>query len=1735
MSGNIESRIDELLSKDFTKTSTDEILNIISGGADLNIPYEDLQSEEGFSKELEKSQKEVDAVIESLKPKPLPLSIEEIEKLSCNYEGDSLYSVILLESLKREDPKSYEKLVSSKEYKENKTISEIDLGVKLTNNKDLGFSKKIPSDGILKYLRKNNPAFLEKTNEKIFDNLDPLLLGKPSNSGSRKKRDLKILGFQMPLEFIMNKQEIVHVKIGGDDINLDGALEKINGILKKQNKNSNPCSFKDLKEDSPDSDTSGESDSDKSGESTDDITRSVRIEDFDSNFYPDGDDPIIDDDCLQGFPEDPITGDQILTKEGFEDSLDDFCDPPNYNFNEPTDQNPTDQNPNDQNPNDPIPPSVNPDDIDACVASALEKSKELEDDIKKLARWQMIERNLEEILYHYEAIYEYQKSLHDNWLARIPKNSGGDPTNLQIGITILTYRDQIEEYNKELISQKQTYESDKSIFLKNNSIFTKNLFLFNVYQTELSEDELTILFNEKIQANLSPITYNEETKTWPVSDGVIKFKENVENIRSIIIQKNFILITENKIKETQSLLDASVSTLAQKTNTSVSLKDIEKSFIPGNTSATDIYGQGDTSLEKNERVFKSPLSLLISLESYPYDSYGYDFLKALEEFSVRYKTNFNRNLGELQFELSLSTDYGSPLPFKKIKKTSKITFKGGSTDPLSENNEPDEQKIKIGNEHSNNGGLISSYFPEYLNSYQFLKIKNIKTGQSDVAKFYDFIEKIIKTNNSKESIINDIVKDRGILYGNLIEKSASNWLFFNATERGDNDARDPSKTRPSSFTDDGEPTPVFTDFYSNFKTKWNAKYLENKNLYINPALEDLKKKARKAAEGLSKTLPASDAIGIRIVENYLDVKKKYEQIKEIMLFSSQKISSLNDSVSPESVTKRFSDIKCAGADSVPDKNDKENCPPVCCGKAGSDFDTDNYLLSSPPSSDCPTIFQRCWWKQFCKDVTKVGLLPYPNGLPPIESTSFFLGGGPSVRLGLKYWPVGYLPPAFIPIPFPNPIDGNPYIRIPLPMIWTVVPPILIPLPFNLGMIVIFIPFIGGFMPTPLVYVKEFITGSSFFLTGLRGPRFIPRKSDPKINDPLEKIKQAISFGIPDKLIPLPGFGLDNIDSQSRVLSDIKANINKIFDSVPPPGNVQELRDLQEKERNLKRIIQEKERDYKSKSALIDSPNPDISTETEELKNIVPQRKEVIKKLIKEYLTTGIPEPKSIYFPKDKDKLKIDIPGVTKSLRSLREMKSSLAPISCPNYINFKDEIREVLKLIRIVCPPEYSLENAGVANSSNIFLKRNKDPRNMNRDEFSELVNTVRDASLKIAKVILDGNKLSVVKKVRDGAFSVAAPGEFSGVFKFPPIKITNSAPASLKFLKKKNAQIEDIKNRILSGLSNIEYSVDDFSKYVRYSDTGPILVIRVKDLKKIFSKKIGLSKKRPSDPVRPLDVEEPLISRFPYPKGPLSCMDSISNGFGNAVSLFELPTVFPVKQDQITQTPGAGGIIQVTIPGSKIKSFIAESIDKSLDSGKLEEDFPEINDINSPKFINLEPRDIQKISKNLVMDLIDPNSPDLPEFLSILKIPVFPPARPTDMIEQALIGLGAPPPARIVYSLFWKYFKSLPKTPLADSLILPKVSASSKLLSKIPWPLAVLIGRNILNILNPIAMSDDHPVWRRMSLKNTYYVVYIDEFLRSAADVSGLFKFFFGSADPIYPIPELTSELRKAFNQKKY
>lgn len=1708
--------IDKLLKEDLTKLSTDEIISIITGGKNLETPYVDPQSEKGFEQESGTVKKNVESLVESLKPKKPPIPLSRIEELSCSYQGDDLYARVLLESIKSKDSKLYDEIIKSD------SIVKTNLALK-----DLGITNDgLSSEGIAKYLRGKDPKLFRDINESLFDNVSPTVLGKPSNSGSRKKRELNILGFKLSLEFIMAGSKIVHVKIGGPEKSNEQALSDINDILQKQNKGSKECDFDNLG-DTGTIDTGTQNPKDGISTTAQDLKdgfSSKRLDAYDANFYPDGEDPIVDQDCNPPVPEDPITGDPVFTKELFDSIENDFCDPL------PTDQ--TRKIFNDPEAPEPEPTSVDAEAIKACINSAFEKANKIDEDSKSLARWSMVERSLEEIYYHYEIIWEYQKSLADTWIARSSTGTEDTPNTLGLVIRVLT-NTEIERLNKIQIEEKQKIvDADKKIFLDNNNVFTEEIFTLTVddlvlFKT-LTDAKLEENFKKRSEDNKSLVSQNQETKEYLVKSGVESFRKVYNDLLLLIteVQSFETLVTDTE--EIVKQKEADLETLSQRKGKPVTVDNLEL-----------IFPQGDLDLfqkTKNKAVFQAVITPL-----YPYDGYGYKFLQDIVKFSPRFKkVELDENLGELKFELDLMTDYGNPVPYRTVKKPGKISLEKPSDSALVNVNEPDIEKIKIGNEYALNGGILNQFTPYYLKSNNFLTIKNLKTGEKDVVDFYSYVAKVLNTSQSKQSIINDMVDKNGILYGQLIEKSSSNWLFFTAEERGDNDARDPSKLRPSSFTADGDPNPVFVDFNSNFKKKWDAKYLANKQQYIIPAIDSLKTEARKAGEGLGNTINVSEEIGIRIFDNYFSLKKKIESIEELIVYAASKRSESEDSLTSQNIEKLFSGIKCAGTGGAGDNGqtggDKVNCPPTCCGEAGSDFKSDNYLLSLPPSSDCPTIFQKCWWEQFCKDVTKVGMLPYPNGLPPIEKPEYFLAPGPTVRFGLKYWPVGYLPPAFIPIPVPNPVDGMPYIRIPLPMIWTVIKPILIPLPLNLGIIAIFIPFIGGFMPTPLVYIKEFITGSSLFLTGTRGPRFIPRKSDPGLNDPLENIKQALSFGIPDNLIPLPGFGQDDIDKPERILADIQTNLTKIFDAVPPPGNLEGLRDVQAKEIELKASLDRKRKDYLKKEALSDVPRPNFDSERQELDALVATRKSSMKNVIMDYIDKGIPEPKTIYFPQDKDKLKVDIPGIVKSLRSLKSMKSSLVPVKSAGVVNFKSEIKENLKKMKIVTPLAYEAENNGVSNSNKIFLRVNKDPRLMNEEEFKSLVSEIRGNTLKMTKTILKGNNVSVNKGLKKGAFSIVDNSELQGVFKFPPIQITNSAPKILDFKRVPDPKLNSMYDRIMSGMSSVPYTTNDFASYVRYNGEDPELVIRVKDLKKIYSKKIGLSRKSEFDNFdRPLDLEEPLISNYPYPEGPLGSVTKISDGFGKAISAFELPVVFPPKQDQVAQVTGLGGIIQVPIPGNVIKKFIKESVGKLLEQGVLEEIMPEINVVNSPKFINMNPNDIQKISRKLVQRVLDPNSVNIPPFLDIAKIPVIPKARPTDMVEQVLIGMGVPPPARIVYSLFWKYFKGVPKTPLGESVTLPTIKAASEVLSKIPWPLTVLLGRNALNLINPIALSDDHPVWRRMSLKNPYYVVYIDEFLRSAADVSGLFKFTFGAADPVYPIPELPTELQKPFKVKKY
>ena len=155
---NIEDIIDKILNEDLENISADKLVGIITGGqtlSDIEKSYQDIQTEEGFNKELENTRTAINAMVESLKPVPLPISEEKIDDLSCNFSGDDLYSNILLECANQTDPSLLD-------------------GLDLDSIRDE--DGKIRSKLLNSHLEKKDPGFKNGINESIFDNIDPSFL-----------------------------------------------------------------------------------------------------------------------------------------------------------------------------------------------------------------------------------------------------------------------------------------------------------------------------------------------------------------------------------------------------------------------------------------------------------------------------------------------------------------------------------------------------------------------------------------------------------------------------------------------------------------------------------------------------------------------------------------------------------------------------------------------------------------------------------------------------------------------------------------------------------------------------------------------------------------------------------------------------------------------------------------------------------------------------------------------------------------------------------------------------------------------------------------------------------------------------------------------------------------------------------------------------------------------------------------------------------------------------------------------------------------------------------------------------------------------------------------------------------------------------------------------------------------------------------------------------------------------
>jgi hypothetical protein len=1115
----------------------------------------------------------------------------------------------------------------------------------------------------------------------------------------------------------------------------------------------------------------------------------------------------------------------------------------------------------------------------------------------------------------------------------------------------------------------------------------------------------------------------------------------------------------------------------------------------------------------------NPLKLILGLVLATSDANK--FLDAVKNFSARFKdTKKQTSPGKkgyvgIKFELAFPHGLKKEIPYETVKPEA-------TSDLLSTDYERvDITQLQVGMEFSNKG-ILGSGNSSFLESYEDFIIFKDGSPKLDVP-FFNFIQDIEGSNKSKDAIIKDIEKNHGFLYSTLLEISASPWLFFTSEERGDNDSRKLSDIKPQSTNSDGEPNQSFYDFWGNFKKYFDVKYNARKKI-VEDKINSIKVLSDKFVDSLADYYftvnLSSTSNNSKLLKDASDkADKNVGYIEDLLLMLAQKIQELNEQNSPEVLQARAESIDCFGSEdngkgtggstssgiSVNlDANGgtkdsggdtlKVACPPDCCGSPGQAFSGGNILdgLNSP---DCPNLFTKCYWKEFAKKATTVGFLPLPNGLPPIENPAGFLP-----NIGLKYWPVGYLPPSFIPLPPPlvNPLDGLPFIRIPMPMIWTVIPPIVIPLP--IGVIVIFIPFIGGFMPSPLVFFHDFLTGNSIFLLGIRGFRFIPRKSDPVIPDPLVRLKQFLSLGVPNYLFPFPNLGKDNVDDPKRIKKDILANLKKRLANAKVNIDFSKIQKVQDDLAKKKKELEDQILDLKRKSPL------DGSDPKEKIKELAAlsasfdsQKIEAIKSVMKDYLKSSITVP-DIQFPKQSKNLIADIPSPIKIIRDINsKIKIGAIPQvpSMGRKVNLKSRILDSVKNIEFKTSSKYADLNKDLPKGSRIVAVLNSPINEIgkNPEDLESLKELISDG----IGQIFSGDKSPLSNK----SLLTFKPK----LKKIPRIPGAN-LPAPGSIVATPNPVVSLVKGFITK---NLNVNVQDLTKLADRTSIGGNKVLREKDIQLMIRN--SLDKTLSKFPVDLKNVSFPNIAGA----------GDIAQEYAKFSSSLELPPFPPKKSGNPAVPIGIGGIPPIIIPGSVIANFIIDGASSSIDSIDVSKIIPG----GLPSFDNLSADDIKVMGNNIAVSFL--NKINIPALDNLPPIPLE--ARPQDYVELVMSFLPVHPFSDIAFTLLWTKYKGPPRIPIPSEIIEQLLNLQKAIVYKLPWPIVVLLGRNIINILNPLYTREDIPRWDRMSLKNPFFVVFLDEFIRSAADISGGFKFFIGAGKLFYPLPTL--EINLGFGTK--
>lgn len=252
------------------------------------------------------------------------------------------------------------------------------------------------------------------------------------------------------------------------------------------------------------------------------------------------------------------------------------------------------------------------------------------------------------------------------------------------------------------------------------------------------------------------------------------------------------------------------------------------------------------------------------------------------------------------------------------------------------------------------------------------------------------------------------------------------------------------------------------DFYKDFETRFEERKNQVRSQKIDPKLASIKLTLATLASreiqlllalGKVNTAIKSESDPLRtIVDSVNGLNSKVLQKKSDLNQEIDRLIARADEIKPEPAkVKRLlqeSNPECFGS---PETADIE---PLGCADALKFAGTDPYFEKIGEASNVayPHPGQLCYWLEFSKIATLMGLLPLPQS--------------PS---SLRYWPVG------LTIPTPATL-----IKVPLPIIW--VPLFVLPTP--MGQFVLFLT-INGIFISPMVFLNS-SSGKKKFILTLRG-------------------------------------------------------------------------------------------------------------------------------------------------------------------------------------------------------------------------------------------------------------------------------------------------------------------------------------------------------------------------------------------------------------------------------------------------------------------------------------------------------------------------------------------------------------------------------------------------------------------------------------------------------------------------